>query len=173
MRFALWPNLTQAVGRRSGAPPLNTTVPAICEPRTHRLPTPAGPDPRPFSATFPAEATLPHHVVSYGPDIPNERAYRLLGNVEGKRVLELGCGGEQASIALAHRAADLSDADAKLSWTGRAGPQMAPNGVNGLPERTVGRTLTDPPSSFVGHQGPSGGQGVADSNPVSPTVKYF
>jgi 2-polyprenyl-3-methyl-5-hydroxy-6-metoxy-1,4-benzoquinol methylase len=103
MRFALWPNLTQAVGRRSGAPPLNTTVPAICEPRTHRLPTPAGPDPRPFSATFPAEATLPHHVVSYGPDIPNERAYRLLGNVEGKRVLELGCGGDQASIALAHQ----------------------------------------------------------------------
>jgi cyclopropane fatty-acyl-phospholipid synthase-like methyltransferase len=41
--------------------------------------------------------------VSYGPDIPNERAYRLLGNVEGKRVLELGCGGEQASIALAHQ----------------------------------------------------------------------
>ena len=84
MRFALWPNLTQAVGRRSGAPPLNTTVPAICEPRTHRLPTPAGPDPRPFSATFPAEATLPHHVVSYGPDIPNEQAYRLLGNVGGQ-----------------------------------------------------------------------------------------
>ena len=50
----------------------------------HRLPSSAGPDPRPFCATFPAEATLPHHVVSYGPDIPNERAYRLLGNVEGK-----------------------------------------------------------------------------------------
>ena len=69
---------------------------------------------------FPAEATLPHHVVSYGPDVPNERAYRLLDNVEGKRVLELGCGGEQASIALGHRAADLSDADAKLSSTERA-----------------------------------------------------
>ena len=78
-------------------------MPAICEPRTHRLPTPAGPDPRPFSATFPAEATLPHHVVSYGPEIPNERAYRRLGDVEGKRVLELGCGGEQASTALAHQ----------------------------------------------------------------------
>jgi hypothetical protein len=52
---------------------------------------------------FPAEAILPHHVVSYGPDSPNERAYRLLGNVEGKRVLELGCGGKQASIALAHQ----------------------------------------------------------------------
>jgi predicted nicotinamide N-methyase len=27
----------------------------------------------------------------------------MLGNVEGKRVLELGCGDEQASIALAHQ----------------------------------------------------------------------
>ena len=94
MRFALWPNLTQpwadALALRH-----QQTVPTIYEPRTHRLPTPAGPDPRPFSATFPAEAPLPHHVVSCGPDIPNERAYRLRGNVEGKRVLELGCGGEQ------------------------------------------------------------------------------
>ena len=103
MRFALWPNLTQPWADALALGHSNATVPAICEPRTHRLPTPAGPDPRPFSATFPAEATLPHHVVSYGPDIPNERAYRLLGNVEGKRVLELGCGGEQASIALAHQ----------------------------------------------------------------------
>ena len=94
MHFALWPNLTQALGRNSGAPPLNTTVP-ICGPRMRRLPSPAAPRSRPFSATFPAKATLPHHVVSYGPDIPNERAYRLLDNVEGKRVLELSCGGEQ------------------------------------------------------------------------------
>jgi hypothetical protein len=103
MHFALWPNLTQAVGRRSGAPPLNTTVPAICVAADAPAAHAGRPDPRPFSATFPAEATLPHHVVSYGPDIPNERAYRLLGNVEGKRVLELGCDGEQASIALAHQ----------------------------------------------------------------------
>jgi hypothetical protein len=42
--------------------------------------------------------------VSYRPDIPNERAYGLLGgNVESKRLLELGCGGEQASIALGHQ----------------------------------------------------------------------
>ena len=41
--------------------------------------------------------------MSYRPDIPNERAYRLLGNVEGERVLELSCGGEQASIALGHQ----------------------------------------------------------------------
>jgi hypothetical protein len=27
----------------------------------------------------------------------------MLGDVEGKRVLELGCGGEQTSIALAHQ----------------------------------------------------------------------
>jgi hypothetical protein len=79
-------------------------VPAICEPRTHRLPTLAGPDPPPLLRHVPRRGdTWPHRVVSYGRDIPNERAYRLLGNVEGKRVVELGCGGEQASIALAHQ----------------------------------------------------------------------
>ena len=103
MHFALWPNLTQAVGRRSGARHSTRRCPPSASRGRTGCPRRAGPDPRPFSATFPAEATLPHHVVSYGPDIPNERAYRLLGNVEGKRVLELGCRGEQASIALAHQ----------------------------------------------------------------------
>ncbi|MBI2705919.1 MAG: methyltransferase domain-containing protein [Actinobacteria bacterium] len=69
------------------------------------------PDPRPISATFPAEATLPHDVVSYGPDIPNERTYKLLGNVEGKRVLELGCGGGQGAIALAKQGAKVITVD--------------------------------------------------------------
>ena len=103
MRFALWPNLTQAVGRRSGAPPLNTTVPAICEPRMHRLPSPAGPDPRPFSATFPAEATLPHHVVSYGPDIPNERATACSTTSRASGCSSSVAAASKASIALAHQ----------------------------------------------------------------------
>ncbi len=73
--------------------------------------SPPRPDPRPISATFPAEATLPHDVVSYGPDIPNERAYRLLGNPDGKRVLDLGCGGGQAAIALAKQGAKVITVD--------------------------------------------------------------
>jgi ubiquinone/menaquinone biosynthesis C-methylase UbiE len=43
-------------------------------------------------------------VARYGPDIPTETEVKLLGNVEGKRVLELG-GGAQAAIAFAKQGA--------------------------------------------------------------------
>jgi SAM-dependent methyltransferase len=54
-------------------------------------------------------------VVHYGVAAPNEDQLRLLGAVEGKRVLELGCGGGQCSVAFARQGAacvgvDLSDA---------------------------------------------------------------
>lgn len=65
----------------------------------------------PFSATFPAEAYLPYDTVSYGPDIPDESAYRLLGHVEGKRILELGCGAGQAAVALAKQGAKVITVD--------------------------------------------------------------
>jgi ubiquinone/menaquinone biosynthesis C-methylase UbiE len=43
-------------------------------------------------------------VARYGPDIPTEAELKLCGNVEGKRVLELGSGA-QASIAFAKQGA--------------------------------------------------------------------
>ena len=43
-------------------------------------------------------------VARYGPDIPTEAELKLLGNLEGKRVLELGSG-VQASIAFAKQGA--------------------------------------------------------------------
>jgi hypothetical protein len=104
MRFALWPKpdpsrwptLWRSATQHDGARHLRAAeTPAAHAGRSRS---------RPFSATFPAEATLPHHIVSYGPDIPNERGLQsLLDNVEDKRVLELGYGAEQASIALAHQ----------------------------------------------------------------------
>jgi ubiquinone/menaquinone biosynthesis C-methylase UbiE len=42
---------------------------------------------------------------SYGPDGPTERELRLLGDVKGKRVLELGCGTGGVAVALAHQGA--------------------------------------------------------------------
>jgi len=42
---------------------------------------------------------------SYGADGPTERELRLLGDVKGKRVLELGCGSGAAAIALARQGA--------------------------------------------------------------------
>ncbi len=72
----------------------------------------------PYSATFPVDAYLPYDVISYGPDIPDDRSFRLLGslgNLEGKRVLELGCGGGQAAIALAKQGAKVITVDPSVA----------------------------------------------------------
>jgi SAM-dependent methyltransferase len=54
------------------------------------------------------------NTVAYAPDVPNEDELRLLGDANGKRVLDLGCGGGQNLIALARQGAkgigiDFSD----------------------------------------------------------------
>ncbi len=43
--------------------------------------------------------------VVYGPDIGTEADFRLLGNLAGKRVIELGCGGGQNVVAMAKQGA--------------------------------------------------------------------
>ena len=53
------------------------------------------------SAGYQEGARLSTDVAHYGPDIGTEADYRLLGDLKGKRVLELGCGGAQCSIAFA------------------------------------------------------------------------
>jgi len=45
------------------------------------------------------------HEVHYGPLTYGEKRLRLLGNVRGKRTLEIGCGGGQNSVALARQGA--------------------------------------------------------------------
>ncbi len=57
------------------------------------------------SAAYQAGARLPTDVAHYGPDIGTEAEFRLLGDLKGKRVLELGCGGAQCSIAFAKQGA--------------------------------------------------------------------
>jgi 2-polyprenyl-3-methyl-5-hydroxy-6-metoxy-1,4-benzoquinol methylase len=54
---------------------------------------------------------LPYDVVSYGPDIADERVFRLLGNLDGRRVLELGAGGGHAAIAMASQGAKVISVD--------------------------------------------------------------
>ena len=63
------------------------------------------------AAAYQAGAQLPTDVVHYGPDIGTEAHFRLCGNVEGKRVLELGCGGAQCSIAFARQGANAIGVD--------------------------------------------------------------
>jgi len=98
-------------------PPADITAshPTARHLRAAESPAVAPVDSRPLSATFPAEASLPLDTVSYGPDIANDRIFRLLGNLEGKRVLELGCGGGQAAIAMAKAGAKVISIDPSSS----------------------------------------------------------
>ena len=74
---------------------------------------------RSFTA-WPAWADLPLDVVVYGPDMPTETDLRLLGRVDGKRVLELGCGGGPASVALARQGAKVIAVDPSAEQIGHA-----------------------------------------------------
>src|SRR3546814_13687 len=64
-----------------------------------------------FSVASPAGLDLPTDVVTYGPDVPREDTLKLLGNVEGKRILDLGCGAGHNAIALAKQGAKVIAVD--------------------------------------------------------------
>jgi SAM-dependent methyltransferase len=64
-----------------------------------------------FAAEYQVDAQLPVDVAHYGPDIPTEAELRLLGDLRGRRVLELGCGGAQCSIAFAKQGATAIGVD--------------------------------------------------------------
>ncbi len=69
--------------------------------------------------------------VYYGPDMATEAELRLLGNVHGKRVLDLGCGGGQAAVAFAKQGAHVIALDpspehlaAAKKWCAREGVRV-------------------------------------------------
>ncbi|MEO7430168.1 MAG: class I SAM-dependent methyltransferase [Acidimicrobiales bacterium] len=64
-----------------------------------------------FTLASPGGRTLPTDVVSYGSDIAREDALKLLGNVDGKRILDLGCGAGHNAIALARHGAKVIAVD--------------------------------------------------------------
>ncbi len=64
-----------------------------------------------FSTAAPSGADLPDDVAVYGPDTPSEATLRLLGTLEGKRVLDLGCGAGRAAVAFARQGAKVIAVD--------------------------------------------------------------
>jgi SAM-dependent methyltransferase len=64
-----------------------------------------------FSVAAPAGRDLPTDVVSYGADVPREDTLKLLGPVEGRRLLDLGCGCGHNAIALARQGAKVIGVD--------------------------------------------------------------
>ena len=60
-----------------------------------------------MSESYQTDSAISVSDVHYAPFAPGERHYRLLGDVRGKRVLELACGGAQNSVALTSWGADV------------------------------------------------------------------
>lgn len=88
------------------------------EPQSNRPPSMSSRGP--FSATWPADADLSYEAIHYGPDIATDDELRLVGDVEGKRVLDLGCGVGHAAIALARRGAKVIGVDPSPERLARA-----------------------------------------------------
>lgn len=74
----------------------------------------------PFSVAGPDGSGLPDDSVSYGPAIAGERDLRLLGDVSGKRVLDLGCGAGRNAVALARSGARTIAIDESAEQIGQA-----------------------------------------------------
>lgn len=68
-------------------------------------------------------------VVLYGPDGPTEREARLFGDVQGRRVLDLGCGTGTNAVALARRGASVIGVDASADRLRRARERAEAAGV--------------------------------------------
>jgi SAM-dependent methyltransferase len=82
-----------------------------------------------WSAAYQAGAQLPTDVAVYGPDIATERDLRLLGDLRGKRVVELGCGGAQNAIAFAKQGAIAIGVDASAEQLAYAKALSVEEGV--------------------------------------------
>lgn len=60
------------------------------------------------------EADGNRRAVVYGPDIPTEATLKLLGPVEGKRILDLGCGSGTNAVVLAEAGAKVIGVDPSI-----------------------------------------------------------
>jgi SAM-dependent methyltransferase len=82
-----------------------------------------------FSVAAPAGRDLPTDVVSYGADVPREDALKLLGPVDGKRILDLGCGCGHNAIALARQGAKAIGVDESADQVAEARAACEREGV--------------------------------------------
>jgi 2-polyprenyl-3-methyl-5-hydroxy-6-metoxy-1,4-benzoquinol methylase len=73
------------------------------------------------AARYQADADFLFNDVDYGDrDLPTEKDLNLIGNVEGKKVLEIGCGGANCGISLAKQGAIVTCSDISKEQIGFA-----------------------------------------------------
>jgi SAM-dependent methyltransferase len=82
-----------------------------------------------FSLAGAAGATLDADAVRYGPGLPTESELKLLGHVEGRRVLELGCGAGAGAVALAKGGARVIAVDEEAANLGETRERAEREGV--------------------------------------------
>ena len=92
-----------------------------------------------IAAHYQSHHAIPTDSAHYGPWAPLENELRLLGDVRGRRILEVGCGGGQCSIAFAKQGAivaglDLSDAQLDFARKLAASEGVSANFVHGSAE---------------------------------------
>ena len=72
-----------------------------------------------FTLNSPAADSLPDDIV-FGSGIPGESELRLIGDLDGRRVLELGCGAGHNAIRMARAGAKVIAVDASAEQIARA-----------------------------------------------------
>lgn len=72
---------------------------------------PAPPTWHRFTAASADAGDAPAGTVQYGADLPSEAELRLLGPIEGHRLLDLGCGSGQAAVTFAQKGAKVIAVD--------------------------------------------------------------
>lgn len=82
------------------------------------------------SAWYQARHQIPTQSAHYGPWAPLENELRLLGDVRGLRVLEVGCGGGQCAIAFARQGAHVAGVDPSATQLDFARALAAQEGVD-------------------------------------------
>lgn len=82
-----------------------------------------------FSLAGATGARLDADAVRYGPGLPTENDLRLLGRVDGKRVLELSCGAGASTVALARAGARVIAVDDDAANLGETRERAQREGV--------------------------------------------
>lgn len=95
-----------------------------------------------FQTEYGGDSDETEIAIAFGPGVPSGEDLGLLGELDGTRVIELGCGGAQFGLALAKRGAEVTGVDISEEQLAYAGDLADEHGVE---IELVETTVTDMP----------------------------